>query len=58
MREPIALTRRLCAAPAPYVGEPFVYLWYTATDDYGRAVAGDCWIEYGSLEFQRVTSHR
>lgn len=34
------LTRRKAAAPAPYTGAPFVYMWYYAVDHVGRAVAG------------------
>lgn len=31
---------------APYVGEPFVYAWNFATDQYGRVIAGESRIKY------------
>lgn len=37
------LTRRRCRAPAPYVGDPFVYEWRAGVDELGRTVASDCW---------------
>lgn len=30
---------------APYVGEPFVWMWKYAADQYGRWVAGESWAE-------------
>jgi hypothetical protein len=40
MPEPFRFRRQRCCAPAPYVGDPFVYEWDAATDQYGRTVAG------------------
>lgn len=34
-----------CFNLAPYVGDPFVWMWKYATDRYGRWVAGDSWPE-------------
>ena len=31
---------------APYVGNPFIYTWWTATDQHGRSIASDSRIEY------------
>lgn len=31
---------------APYVGDPFVYMWRFATDQYGRSIAGEAHIHY------------
>lgn len=44
--QPMILTRRRCAGPAPYVGRPFCYMWWVATDDWGRAIAGDAHMRY------------
>lgn len=41
-----ALTKRQAGGPAPYVGDPFIYTWWTATDQYGRSIASDSRIEY------------
>lgn len=40
------LTKEKAAGLAPYVGDPFVYVWYVATDELGRAVAGDAEVHY------------
>lgn len=40
------LTRRKAWGPAPYVGEPFVYVWYCAVDELGRGIAGDARVVY------------
>jgi len=40
------LTRRLCQGGAPYVGRPFVYQWWAAVDELGRAIAGESWRVY------------
>jgi hypothetical protein len=40
------MTVSKAVAPAPFVGDPFVYMWKVATDDLGRHVAGSSWIEY------------
>lgn len=42
----ITLQKRKAWGPAPFVGEPFAYVWWYATDKYGRSVAGDARIEY------------
>lgn len=33
-------TKRRCAGLAPYVGQPFRYVWNVATDDRGHEVTG------------------
>jgi hypothetical protein len=43
---PMTLIRCMAWGPAPYVGRPFVYVWQFATDELGRAVAGDSYIFY------------
>lgn len=40
------LTKNQAAAPAPYVGEPFCYVWTVAVDDLGRGIATDSEIHY------------
>lgn len=40
------LIKEKAAGLAPYVGDPFVYIWYVATDELGRSVAGDAKIRY------------
>jgi hypothetical protein len=35
------LTKRRAVAPAPYVGDPFAYVWHVGTDQHGRSIAGD-----------------
>jgi len=40
------LHRQTCRGPAPYVGRPFVYEWFAAVDELGRAIAGESHIEY------------
>jgi hypothetical protein len=40
------LTRRRAQALAPYVGRPFIYRWWCATDSLGRGIAGDLRIQY------------
>lgn len=40
------LTKRKVGALAPYVGRPFIYVWFVATDSLGRSIAGESWIEY------------
>jgi hypothetical protein len=37
----ILVTRRKAFGPAPYVGEPFLYVWPVWMDDFGRHIAGD-----------------
>jgi hypothetical protein len=41
-----ALTKRRAFGLAPYVGRPFVYTWWIATDQQGRSIAGGSRIEY------------
>lgn len=45
------LTKEKAAGLAPYVGDPFMYVWYVATDELGRSVAGDAHIQYYSPSF-------
>lgn len=40
------LTKHKAIGPAPYVGRPFRYMWHFATDQLGRAIAGESWIDY------------
>lgn len=40
------LHKEKAAGLAPYVGDPFVYVWYIGTDELGRSVAGDAMIRY------------
>jgi hypothetical protein len=40
------LTKEKAAGLAPYVGNPFMYVWYVATDELGRSVSGDTQIHY------------
>lgn len=40
------LHKKKAAGLAPYVGDPFVYVWYVGTDELGRSVAGDAMIRY------------
>ena len=40
------LTKQKAWALAPYTGKPFVYMWFCATDELGRSIAGKSWIEY------------
>ncbi len=42
----LVLTKRKAWGWAPYVGRPFVYVWYVATDDLGRSIAGESRIVY------------
>jgi hypothetical protein len=46
MPEPWVLEKRKAWGPAPYVGRPFVYVWRFATDQLGRAIAGEARIVY------------
>jgi hypothetical protein len=39
------LRKEKAAGLAPYVGEPFVYIWFVGTDELGRSVAGDATIQ-------------
>ncbi len=40
------LTKRRAFGLAPYVGDPFLYTWWAATDQHGRSIASDSRIEY------------
>lgn len=42
----LVLTKRKVLGLAPFVGKPFVYIWYVATDQYGRSIASDSHIHY------------
>ena len=44
--ELLTLTKQVAGGPAPYVGEPFMYRWNVATDQYGRSIAGEARIMY------------
>lgn len=39
------LIKEKAGGPAPYVGDPFIYVWFVATDELGRTVAGDAHIQ-------------
>ena len=43
---PRVVHRFKLVAPAPYVGRPFVYVWYCAKDDLGRVMCGEAFIKY------------
>ena len=45
-RTGISGTRTVVAQAAAVLGRPFVYVWYYAADQLGRAIAGDSWIVY------------
>ena len=40
------LAVRKAVGPAPYVGQPFCYIWEVATDEHGRSVCGPATIAY------------
>lgn len=42
----LRLTRQTAWGRAPYVGNPFVYTWQVASDQYGRWVAGERTVQY------------
>lgn len=42
----VVLQKRRAYGFAPYVGDPFVYVWRFATDQYGRSIAGEAHIHY------------
>lgn len=42
----VRLTRHKAWGAAPYVGDPFVYVWHYATDHVGRSIASDSVIVY------------
>ena len=56
----LRLTKERAWNYAPYVGEPFIYMWYVATDQYGRSIAGESWRHYiptGSEDILRKAAH-
>jgi hypothetical protein len=46
----LTLTRIKAWGPAPYVGDPFVYMWMCAYDELGRMIAGESHITYVDVE--------
>lgn len=42
----VILTRHWAMGWAPYVGRPFVYMWFVAFDNLGRSIAGESRIVY------------
>lgn len=42
----LTLTKHKAVGWAPYVGRPFVYVWYVGVDNLGRQIAGDLHILY------------
>lgn len=49
----ITLDKRKAAGPAPYVGEPFCYGWWFATDHLGRGIASDSFRVYRDGRIER-----
>lgn len=49
-REYLTLTKQVALGRAPYVGEPFAYRWYVATDNLGRSIASEAAIVYLSRD--------
>lgn len=45
-RDRVTLRKQRAAGLAPYVGDPFVYTWNVAVDDYGRMACGESSITY------------
>ncbi len=39
------LIKRKAAGAAPWTGSPFFYVWYVATDQYGRSISSESWAE-------------
>jgi hypothetical protein len=50
----VMLTKKKAVGLAPYVGRPFVYLWFVGVDQYGRQVAGNSRIVY-TQKIDRLT---
>lgn len=42
----LELRKRKAFGPAPFVGEPFFYRWYVATDQFGRSISSEAQIVY------------
>lgn len=42
----VTMTKQTAYGPAPYVGDPFMYLWTVGTDEYGRSIASEARIDY------------
>jgi hypothetical protein len=49
----IILTRRRAFGLAPYVGRPFVYEWWFATDELSRGIAGESRMAYPPTDWRR-----
>ncbi len=45
------LTRQKACGAAPYVGRPFVYWWWCAVDELGRAISGEARIRHADPDF-------
>lgn len=45
------LTKQRAWGAAPYVGRPFIYWWYFATDELNRSIAGDARIRHASPDY-------
>lgn len=54
----LVLTRQRAWGPAPYVGDPFVYVWNCACDQHGRWVAGTQKIKYLPWSPEAFTAQR
>lgn len=48
----ITMTRHRAWAPAPYVGDPFIYTWWVGKDSLGRYVSSDAEIQYVGDNFE------
>lgn len=42
----LILTKRQAWTWAPWAECPYIYAYYVASDQYGRLIAGDSWVEY------------
>jgi hypothetical protein len=40
----VTLTKRKAWGAAPWTDHPYAYVWYVATDQLGRSIAGESWI--------------
>lgn len=54
----LVLDIRRCVGAAPFVGDPFVYMWKVAVDKYQRWVAGDSRPEYMPWSVQVARGYR
>ena len=41
----VMLTKRKAWGAAPWSEAPYVYVWFVATDNLGRSIAGESWVE-------------